>query len=290
MRQAAPSALDRIAVRRMFARVFDGEPEFARAMSIARDALLARLDDVRIAAGTILDLGSGTGGTARELARRYRGADVVCIDPVVALLRGARFQAPPGLSRHRFVAGEAERLPLTSGSVDLVLSSLAMPWFDPIDAAFAECMRVLRPGGLLLLSTLGSGTLKELSMAWSGGAGSSRMHPFPDMHMLGDAMVRTGFADVVMDVERVRFQAPDFWALCRILSRSGGSGVLASRRRGLTAPGTFHAAAARYESIRGDEGALPVSVEFVFGHAWAPGNAQPRPSGVVPHVDWTLES
>ena len=274
----------------MFARVFDGEPEFARAMSIARDALLARLDDVRIAAGTILDLGSGTGGTARELARRFRGADVVCIDPVVALLRGARFQAPPGLSRHRFVAGEAERLPLTSGSVDLVLSSLAMPWFDPIDAAFAECMRVLRPGGLLLLSTLGSGTLKELSMAWSGGAGPSRMHPFPDMHMLGDAMVRTGFADVVMDVERVRFQAPDFWALCRILSRSGGSGVLASRRRGLTAPGTFHAAAARYESIRGDEGALPVSVEFVFGHAWAPGNAQPRPSGVVPHVDWTLES
>ena len=275
----------------MFARVCDGEPEFARAMSIARDALLARLDDVRIAPGTILDLGCGTGGMARELAHRFSGADVVCIDPVVALLRRARFQAPPPrLSRYRFAAGEAERLPLTSGSVDLVLSSLAMPWFHSIDTALAECMRVLRPGGLLLLSTLGSGTLKELSMAWSGGAGSSRMHPFPDMHVLGDAMVRTGFADVVMDVERVRFQAPDFWALCRILSRSGGSGVLASRRRGLTAPGTFRAAAARYESLRGDEGALPVSVVFVFGHAWAPANAQRTPSGVVPHVDWTLES
>ena len=114
------------------------------------------------------------------------------------------------------------------------------------------------------------------------------MHPFLDMHVLGDALVHAGFADVVMDVQRVRLQSPDFWGLCRVLSRSGGSGALAARRRGLSAVETFRAAAARYESLRAPDGVLPVSVEFVFGHAWAPERARRRPSGVVPQMDWSF--
>ena len=275
-------------MRRMFARAGDGDPEFARVMRIARDALLDRLDDVRIAPRRIVDLGAGTGATARGLARRFRRADVLSIDPAVSLLHRAGSRAPRWLSRHRRVAAEAERLPLSSHSMDLILSNLAMPWFDPVDHALAECLRVLRPGGLLLLSTLGSGTLKELAFAWSGGCEPHRMHPFADMHVFGDALVHAGFADVVMDVQRLRLRAPDFWRLCRVLSRSGGSGALAARRRGLSAVGTFRAAAARYDSLRGPDGALPVSVEFVFGHAWAPEPAQPGPAGVFPRMDWSL--
>ena len=104
--------------------------------------------------------------------------------------------------------------------MDLIVSSVAMPWFDPVDDALAECLRTMRPGGLLLLSTLGSGTLKELAAAWSGGGGPPRMHPFADMHVLGDALVHAGFADVVMDVQRIRLKAPGFWSL----SRRAGAG------------------------------------------------------------------
>ena len=283
----APPALDRIAVRRMFARVGDGEAEFARALTVARDALLERLDDIRIVPDRILDLGAGTGAAARELAVRFRRADVVCLDPVVTLLHRARSRPLSAPSTPWFVAGEAENQPLTSDSVDLVVSSLAMPWFDPIDAALAECMRTLRPGGLMLLSTLGTGTLKELSVAWSERSGTNRMHPFVDMHDLGDALVRAGFTDVVMDVERVRFPASDFWGLCRILSRSGGSNVLLTRRRGLTGVETFRAAADRFESNRDAGGVLAVSAEFVFGHAWAPVNADPSPPRALPRTDWS---
>ena len=271
----------------MFARAGDGDPEFARVMRVARDALLDRLDDVRIAPRRILDLGAGTGATSRGLARRFRGADVVSVDPVASLLHRAGSRAPRWFSRHRHVAAEAERLPLSSHCMDLVLSSLAMPWFDPVDLTLAECLRILRPGGLLLLSTLGPGTLKELAFAWSGGCEPHRMHPFADMHELGDALVHTGFADVVMDVQRVRLQAPDFWRLCRVLSRSGGSGALVARRRGLSAVETFRAAAARYDSLRGPDGTLPVSVELVFGHAWAPEPVRPWPASAFPRMDWS---
>ena len=286
--QSVPPRIDRYAVRRNFARAGDGDPEFARIMGMAREALLDRLDDVRIAPRRILDLGAGTGATARGLSHRFRRADVVSVDPVASLLHRARSQVPRWFSPHRYVAAEAERLPLPSDCMDLVLSNVAMPWFDPIDHALGECLRVLRPGGLLLLSTLGPDTLKELAFAWSEGCDPSRAHPFADMHVLGDALVHAGFADVVMDVQHLRLRVPDFWRLCRVLSRSGGSGALAARRRGLSAVGTFRAAAARYDSLRGPDGALPVSVEIVFGHAWAPEPAQPGPAGVFPRMDWSL--
>ena len=234
-------------------------------MRDAHDALLERLDGIRIAPRRILDLGAGTGVVARRVARRFRDAEVLSVDPVPVLLRRARERAPRWFSRHRHVAGDAERLPLATHCVDLIVSSVAMPWFDPVDDALAECLRTMRPGGLLLLSTLGSGTLKELAAAWSGAGGPPRMHPFADMHVLGDALVHTGFADVVMDVQRIRLKAPGFWSLCRTLSRSGGSGALAARRRGLTAVEILPGGGRRGTTRCGDaDGALPVSVEFVF--------------------------
>ena len=287
--QAMRPVFDRMAVRRAFARARDGDPEVARIAQMARDTLLERLDGIRIRPRRILDLGSGTGATARHLARRFRGADVVSVDPVCALLHDAQTRAPRWLSRHLHVTGEAERQPLSTHSIDLILSNLAMPWFDPVDRALSECLRTLRPGGLILLSTFGPDTLKELAFAWAGGGASQRMHPFSDMHILGDALVHAGFADVVMDVQRVRLRTSDFWRLCRVLRRSGGSSALAERRRGLTAVRTFRTAAARYETLREPDGALPVSVELVFGHAWAPESAQSRPSGVFPRLDWFTE-
>ena len=290
VRGLIPPTFDRVAVRRQFARAGDGEPAFESVMRDAHDALLERLDGIRIAPRRILDLGAGTGAVARRVARRFRDAEVLSVDPVPVLLRRARERAPRWFSRHRHVAGDAERLPLATHCVDLIVSSVAMPWFDPVDDALAECLRTLRPGGLLLLSTLGSGTLKELAAAWSGGGGPPRMHPFADMHVLGDALVHAGFADVVMDVQRIRLKAPGFWPLCRILSRSGGSGTLAARPRGLTAVETFRAAQARYDTLRDADGALPVSVELVFGHAWAPERDRPGASAVLPRTDWSVES
>ena len=188
------------------------------------------------------------------------------------------------------MVGEAERLPLSTHCVDLVLSNVALPWFDPVDQALAECLRTLRPGGLVLLSTVGPGTLKELAATWSGGDERHRMHPFADMHVLGDALVHAGFADVVMDVQRIPLQTPDFWHLCRTLSRGGVSCALTARRRGLTAVETFRAAAARYDTLRDPGGALPVSVELVFGHAWAPERERSGAWAVLPRTDWSSRS
>jgi malonyl-CoA O-methyltransferase len=87
--------------------------------------------------------------------------------------------------------------------VDLVFSNATLQWCNDLDRTFAELLRVLRPGGLLMFTTFGPDTLRELRAAWAVADGFTHVSPFLDMHDIGDALVRARFADPVMDAERL---------------------------------------------------------------------------------------
>ena len=97
------------------------------------------------------------------------------------------------------VCGDIVQLPLSDGSIDLVWSNMALHWTADPAAALREFERVLAPRGLLMFSTLGPDTLKELRAA----AGAARVHAFVDMHDVGDMLVAAGFAAPVMDMEMI---------------------------------------------------------------------------------------
>ena len=80
-----------------------------------------------------------------------------------------------------------------------------LQWCNP-DAVFAEFRRVLAPTGLLSFSAFGPDTLRELRSAWGQVDSHTHVHQFIDMHDLGDALVRSGFAAPVLDVERFTLQ------------------------------------------------------------------------------------
>ena len=162
--------------------------------------LLDRLDLTRLEPRIVLDVGAATGHAARALKRRYPRARVIAVDSSPNMLRiaaGRRSWFRP----FALVGADAVQLPLPDASVDLAFSSLALPWCDP-DALFAELRRVLAPRGLLTLTGLGPDTLKELRAAWAQVDDHIRVGEFIDMHDLGDALVRAGFAAPVLDVER----------------------------------------------------------------------------------------
>jgi len=120
-----------------------------------------------------------------------------------------------------------------------------------------------------MFSTFGPDTLKELRLAWSTADGFSHVSRFPDMHDVGDALVRARFADPVMDIDRVTLTYEDVGGLMRDLKVLGAHNVTQGRLRGLTGKGRMQAMRAAYESFR-SEGLLPASYEVVYGHAWAP--------------------
>jgi malonyl-CoA O-methyltransferase len=268
--------LDPRTVRRSFDRAARTYYRAAAVQREIRTRLLERLDVVRLAPTTVLDLGAGTGHASRELKRRYSSARVIALDLSLGMLReSARQQA--FLRRFVPVCADAHRLPLRSGSFDLVLSNLLLQWCHDPDTVFAEVGRVLRPGGLFTFTTVGPDTLKELRELWRGIDDATHVHRFIDMHDFGDALLRAGFAEPVMDTERLTVTYPNLAALTGELRDSGASNIANGRRLGLTGHARGAALRSRAEALSRN-GPLKVSVEVIHGHAWAP-ERKPRRAG-----------
>ena len=172
------------------------------------------------------------------------------------------------------VCGDIERLPLRDAAVGMVWSNLALQWVNEPPRAFAEFRRVLAPGGLLMFSTFGPDTLKELRAAYEGTDRYTHVNRFIDMHDLGDMLVHAGFADPVMDMEYMTLTYADVRALMRDLKAIGAHNVTAGRRPGMTARATLAAVERNYEALR-REGRLPASFEVVYGHAWCRSHVPP---------------
>jgi ubiquinone/menaquinone biosynthesis C-methylase UbiE len=111
------------------------------------DRLLAPFAPELAAASRILEIGSGTGWLAAALGRRAPAARLLCIDFAHAMLAAARQRSPAAA----FIQGEAERLPVRSAAIDVVICHNSFPHFDDRERALAEIGRVLRPAGHLLI-------------------------------------------------------------------------------------------------------------------------------------------
>ncbi|HEY4127437.1 MAG TPA: malonyl-ACP O-methyltransferase BioC [Gammaproteobacteria bacterium] len=237
------------------------------------ERLLERLGLTTLKPERIVDIGCGTGRPTRLLVKQYPEAQVIGADLAPGMLKmAAKKQAPFGNwfgKAAKFVCAEASQLPFADASCDLLYASLVLQWCEDLDATLLEWRRLLKPHGLLLFSTLGPDTLKELRAAWSEVDQFNHVNRFLDMHDVGDALIRAGFVEPVMDVEHMTLTYEDAPALMRDLKSIGAHNVTAGRRRGLMGPGRLAAFSTAYERFR-HEGRLPATYEVVYGTAWAP--------------------
>ena len=243
--------------------------------SEARARLLARLPLFRLDPRRILDLGAATGKASVELAALYPDASILAVDLSwhMACRSGARRRRHDRVSA---ITGDAERLPLRDGSIDLVFANLLLPWCGPGEV-FREAARVLRDGGLLLFGTVGPDTLREVRQAWSEVDDGLHVHGFVDMHDLGDLAVRSGLAEPVLDVDRLKVLYPNVDALVAELRACGATNVAHGRRRQLTGRARWRAFRERLAALSViDGGKLSISVELIFGQAWGTGGGAVR--------------
>lgn len=281
--------VDRRQVGRRFARA---AASYAEGDFFAREIdrrMQERLDYVRIAPNTVVDLGCSRGASLPGLAARYPAARQIGVDLAPAMLQAAQPARPGwrrwlglGESGPQLLAADAARLPLAARSADLVWSNLLLHWLDDPLPALAEAHRVLEVGGLLMFSTLGPDTLKELRACFADGYAHTQR--FIDMHDLGDMLVANGFADPVMDMEVLTLHYDSFDALLHELQAAGSACAMTARRRGLSGRRLWAQARTTYEGLR-REGKLPATFEVVYGHAWKAAPKQVADGRAVVHFE-----
>jgi len=276
-------------VRRAFSRSAASYDAAARLQHAVEARLLESLDYLddpalkRDAPQRILDLGCGTGRASAAMQGRWPKAQVVSLDLALPMLRQARNASKtwnPFVRKPRQLCADARALPLADASIDILFSNLCLQWIEDLDAVFAGFRRVLKPHGLLLVSTFGPETLWELRGAFAEADDAPHVSPFADIAGFGDALVRAGFHHPVLAREEETTHYADLPALMCELRAIGATNALASRRHTLTGRARFAAAARAYEAHRDPRG-LPATWETISAMAWAPEAGTPLREGDV---------
>lgn len=289
--------IDPAAARQRFGRAALTYAEGATLAREVQQRMAERLDYIRHSPYRVLDAGCGPGEGLRLLRARYPKAFLVGLDAAYEMTRSAR-QARTLLDRARDLlnrcarsqlCADVARLPLGAATVDMIWSNLALAWLADPPTAFSEFARVLAPNGLLMFSTYGPDTLKELRSAFAAADHYAHVHRFVDMHELGDMLLAAGFADPVMDMEMITLTYHDIAGLARDLRLSGQSNVDTDRRRGLMAPGVWNRMVAALEPSRRD-GRVPATFEIVYGHAWKPAAGRRAGSEHVVALDASMKA
>jgi malonyl-CoA O-methyltransferase len=299
-------------VRRAFARASSTYSDAAKLQAEIESRLLESLDyyaEGREANAqtpqTVLDIGCGPGRAARAIRARWPNARVIALDLALPMLRRhdeagiSNLEQKPNHERSLLhslarllpsahamskrnssarVCADARALPLAEHSIDLLFSNLCVQWIDDLPALFAGFRRVLKPGGMLVISTFGPDTLFELRTAFAQADAVPHVSPFASIAQFGEALIAAGFRNPVLDRDELVTHYNDLTGLMRELRAIGATNALASRRHTLTGRRRFAAATTAYEPFRANEG-LPATWEVITALAWAPEHGVPIREG-----------
>lgn len=269
-----PRIFDRDLQRRRRLRALRGEPVDFLLAHVAQE-LVERLLVVKRSFRLAADI--GTPGIALRTMMRSQGVapDVIAVDPLAAHLRGGE---------SLLVAADEEALPFADGSLDLIVSALALQSVNDLPGTLAQIRRALKPDGLFLAALLGGETLTELRQSFAAaeseieGGVSPRVAPFADIRDLGALLQRAGFALPVVDTDRVTARYATAFDLMRDLRGMGATNTLVERRRVPLKRATLLRMADIYaERFSDPDQRLRASFDVVWLSGWAPHQSQQQP-------------
>ena len=264
-----PPRLDKPSIKKSFNRAAKSYDFAAILHEEVLNRLLHRLQYIRHQPVNVIDIGCGTGKALKGLFKTYPKSKIISLDLAYSMLQQTRQQY--GLLRKkRIVNADMENMPFANDSFDLLFSNLALQWANDLGGTLHEFARIGRSGSLLMFTTFGPDTLKELRESWLEIDRNPHVHQFIDMHDIGDAMMAAGFSQPVVDAETIRLEYSEFRQIFEDLKNTGASNAEKNRSRGLMTPAKLKRLEQSYQRLGYDAGKFIASYEVVYGHAWLP--------------------
>ncbi|MCK5902952.1 MAG: malonyl-ACP O-methyltransferase BioC [Cocleimonas sp.] len=261
--------LDKAKVRKSFERAAQTYDASAILQREIANRLVERLDYIRLQPERVLDLGCGTGDITKKMLKRYPKAQIVALDLAFSMLK--KTQQHGGWLRKKplCICADAENLPLKNNSIDLLISNLMLQWSNNLVSVFNGFQQTLAPNGLLMFTTFGPDTLKEIRMSWEKVDDTPHTSQFIDLHDIGDALLQAGFSNPVMDMEIITMTYESVHAVMKDIKNIGASNATTGRKKGLMGKKQLAEFKAAYELFKDKEGLYPSTWEVIYGHAWA---------------------
>jgi len=224
--------------------------------------LLNRLDLISIEVKKLLDLGCGTGKSIKPLGKIFPKAKLHALDFSSAMLDFAH-KNKPWLRKVFYQQNNANQIEAIDNAFDLVYSNMLLPSCSDPDTVFSQVQRVTRENGLFSFTSLGPDSFKELRNALTAAEIPMPTLAFghlTDMHDLGDALIRAGLREPVMDVDYYHLSFKSFADLWQEL-RSSGCVFMSLEPEQLATVSEYYA--------RENSQAFVITYEVVYGQAWA---------------------
>lgn len=227
-----------------------------------------RLGFIKLQPSRVLDATPALGASAELLRLAYPNAEMLWHEadgPLAA--RAASTRVPSWWRKLRGIStGQVAALPLRP-EVDLLWSNMALHACADLPALLGGWQSSIAVGGFVMFSCLGPDSLVELRTVYARNGWGRPAPDWWDMHDIGDLVLKAGFADPVMDQERLRLTWASPQSLLADLRALGGN-LAPARFSGLRGRGWQRKLLAELETLRDAEGRLVLTLELVFGHAF----------------------
>jgi malonyl-CoA O-methyltransferase len=222
----------------------------------------------------VLDLGSGPGRASGLIKKHWRSAEVIALDLSINMLqqvpKHTRFWRPV-----RRVCADAGTLPFANQSVDAVFSNLCLQWVSDLPRALNEIRRVMKPGGVFMMSTFGPDTLIELREAYLQNQHKPPISDFAAIAQVGDTLMQTGFKDPMLMRENFTLTYRTVRDLAKELRAIGATDARRDRGRGLHSRSYWQQIEKSYAALSGPSELLPSTWEVITAHCFAPLDGAP---------------
>ena len=214
--------------------------------------------------------GAVRGGLAAHAQLQKNYPDSTCFvteSSVICTQEAIKLIAKPWWSPKQWLGGSTRFEMPPAGSVDMLWANMALHESADPQALLAQWHQALKVNGFLMFSCLGPDTARELRSLYEQLGWPPAGHDLTDMHDWGDMLVQTGFAEPVMDMERITLTYETPARLLQELAELGRNFHPARfpALRGRAWKARLEQALA--ERLTGVDGRLTLTFEVIYGHA-----------------------